>query len=563
MAEDRMAVPHGPETIPPLDPLARPSWLQTSWTDADPLRRALTAQANACSAVPLRSRSGESYDLYHDLVVRHVPTARIALRWRGPAGWEELSYRDLHTRSTDLAEQWNVAGLAPGTQVCLLFPMGPELLVAVVTALRLALPFSILPPSPAPWLARRLEKLPDARIVTAPAHEPLLRAYAERLVPVPATPRARRGPPGSMAARPGDPVAFLFSPRHDPPHEPLALSAETAWHAALHDGVVAFGLSPGDSHAAPGFPLLHLQPAVLFATLFGGACFVHLHAADVVADPLVLTRLPLRTLGVCREVRDALGPAGTPPVRTWKHWWKDPSESQDLAAWHRFSDPTIERGVGGNLLVDPARGGALLISPARAGGAGLDVLPAPGRAWSLGPPPPPGRPMLARSGVLHLADSATGLLLVRSEQGYLFAGTVAPGRAGRVFPKADAVSAAERLDFVQAAVIVRLATGDPAEFALLVFTDPRAPPMADDERARRSALIRARILADAGPDALPDDIALLPLEPWRARDGSVDEARCRAEHVSGLLSRMAADRAFQLLSALRALHKPTGCARGP
>src|SRR5262245_52872551 len=99
MSFDIRKILHHLETGVPEEP-GVPVWQKESWEDPDGFVAAL-AEAHVGRGEPLKSRVGRQYDLFHDLVVRHGASDRVALRAydRRSGGWQALGYRALHDRA--------------------------------------------------------------------------------------------------------------------------------------------------------------------------------------------------------------------------------------------------------------------------------------------------------------------------------------------------------------------------------------------------------------------------------------------------------------------------------
>jgi hypothetical protein len=69
------------------------AWLERSREDPDGFNAALGAFHAGRGTPPGKSRVGEGYDLYHDMVVRHLGLGRVALRWLGARGASPRSPR--------------------------------------------------------------------------------------------------------------------------------------------------------------------------------------------------------------------------------------------------------------------------------------------------------------------------------------------------------------------------------------------------------------------------------------------------------------------------------------
>src|SRR5690349_21544176 len=119
MAFDLRSILQQYETASP-PPGGVPDWLPQSWSDPEGFAAAL-APAHVGKGAPFKSRAGQHYDFFHDLVGRHAATDRIALRtYDRVKGWQTLSYRQLHELAARRATAWAQLGVKPGAKVCLL-----------------------------------------------------------------------------------------------------------------------------------------------------------------------------------------------------------------------------------------------------------------------------------------------------------------------------------------------------------------------------------------------------------------------------------------------------------
>ncbi|AUX29119.1 MULTISPECIES: AMP-binding protein [Sorangium] len=532
------------------------AWLTASHDDPPAFWSALAEHARRIAPAP-RSRPGQAYDLYHDTVGRHAATTRVALVVHDRrAGWRSLSYAELAARASACAQAWALAGVAPGAAVALVLPLGVDWLVAFAAALRLGLVVSFLAPAGEHALLRRLKALDPAHVVVDPAAPPL-GPFAERALRLVEGGPPHAAPPHAYA--PDEPCARLFSPLRAPLAEPVDLAAEIAWQNAYRDAVFAYrlGAGAGDALALPGFPPQQHQPAALMATMLAGASFVHLPLADIEANPALLHEQPITTLGVAPALCELLRktPLGPPPKL--RHWLKSVDEPLDWVAWNDF----VRRNDLGkiptsNLLVDAASGGAVLFSARRPGSLQALALPAPGRPFALFDAAGSGEPAAGGVGVFVPMPGGDPekdgwFLLARRGSEYLWGSTLAPRRAGRVFPASEVVERASAIPGVAGACVLPIATGDPGArwaFALLVFTGAARSLAAAP--APPAAAVEAALREDLGPDFVPDRISVFPLFP-RRKGGKVDAEWCRRQYSSGLLVRKASHPVFRRLAELR------------
>lgn len=539
-----------------------PGWLQQSWTDPEGFAAAL-APAHVGRGAPFKSRAGQHFDFFHDLVGRHATTDRIALRtYERGRGWQTLSYRQLHEQSAKRAAAWAQQGVKPGAKLCLLLHPGPELLVSMAAALSLGACISLLPPVGRRFVARRLAALNPAHVMAEPHQTPLLGAFAKCLLPSqgPGTPAFT-----SYTYKPGEAVGLLFSPLSDPPSVPVPLLAEDAWLGALVDGLLTFGLAPGEHLAAPGFhPLQHL-PALLFTTLLRGATYLHLEAADVEATPALLTEHPVRALGVTPALRDVLLRTRT-SLKGVGLWFRNPEAPLD---WQSWRDWVKQCGLGSvpcsNVLIDAAAGGAVLCSQRRVGDLHTESPPAPGRRWALHDLNQSGQEAAGDSGLFALLPPEdrppSHAVILRLRNQYHYAGPRDARREGRVYPFDEVTEAlleepGPQVATAMLAVPLGGLAGD-HRYVMLVFTGgqpPGAGPTAAD--------LRRRIELQMGPEFVPDRFEFFPLHA-RLKEGRVDVEWCQTQYVTGALHHKASEPLFQALTALRALVLQTPGATGP
>jgi hypothetical protein len=501
----------------------------------------------------LRSRPGVSIDLYFDAVARHSPAGGIAFTTFSASGeLLHLSYAQLDAAATACAGAWSLAGVSAGQVVALTLPMGLPWLIGFTAALRLGLTISCLSSFGEVALADRLRALAPDRIVfdsavSVPAE------FAKLELPV--VSRGTGHAPPICGYAPEQPVGMLFSPLQSPLLEPSLLTADTALQWALRDAVFAYRLGPDSGLAMPGFPLEQYQPAVLLATLLAGARFVDLPMHLLRRTPTLLLQPFLTTLGVSCELRDLLRkyPIGAPAAL--RDWWKGVDEPLDWLAWQDFSEKNAlrERPVS-NLLVDAASGGALLVSARRPGSVNALVLPAPGVPFVLADVSS-GAAALAACGVFQAGTEPDPkrpgwFLLLRRGSEYLYASTLSPRRAGRVFAEDEVVACVTQMPAVDGACVVPVATGAPGAawaFVLVVFAGECDEREFESLRRELEGTLRARL----GADFVPDHFHVAPLFA-RYLDDKLDLDWCRREYSTGFLTRKPGTPVFQQLTALRA-----------
>ena len=540
------------------------SWLEESWRQSTIFNAALGAFHSERTGAPLKSRVGEYYDFYHDLILRHVPGKRIALRWYEPEkGLVSLSYAELHTQASRRAAAWTSQGAKADATICLIEPIGVELLVSLAAAWRLGLVVSLLPPYGRMFLRERLGRLAPDHIATRPRYLSLLGTH-QAIVLSDAGLAAPPGRESSHTYGPGEPFARLFSPLVDPPEQPVPLLVDTAYTGALRDALLLHRLRPGEQLAAPGFDPLQVLPALLMSTLLAGAAYLHLDLDDLAADPGLLRQAELRVLGVSTALRDLLmrqspsSAVAEGQTQRWACWMRNPEEPLDWDAWNRFIEMhRLATVPTANILIDSAAGGAVLFSPPRRGPLHLEVLPVPGRDWALLDVNGSGQSALGDAGLFASPpedkDRPPYIALARVGRGYRYAGPVTPRHSGRAFPGTEVLAAVRELPFVESAAIVPIALSNGGQqylFVLLVFTGAEEPAITAREAGARSDAILRHLTLRLSAEHTPGRIEFFPLCARRAKD-VIDESWCTTQFLTGALHRKAQMRSYRLLTSLR------------
>lgn len=536
-------------------------WLTASWRNPDEFAHALLRHHTAASSAqaPIKSSAEAGYDLYYDLVLRHQAAALPALLWTELAsGLHTMTYAQLHAACTLRGAHWTAQGVKAGEHLCILAPLGPELLVDLLTGLRLGLRISLLPPSGMDFLAPRLGALPKSRIATAPRYQLLLGKDIDRERILSATPGDTAAPASatSHTYAPDEPMLALFSPLCEPPAPPTVLSAAAAYDRALCDGLLLLGLKPGKVLAAPEHSLLQYQPALLLTTLLQGATYLHLGARDLLPRNMLLAdaRAEVRTevrmdiLLVSAALRDVMLKQPARRLPGIELWLVSPQEPPSQA-WDDWAQRCgLENTPAAALLIDAACGGAVLFSLRRRGRVPQLIQPAPGVPFSIMQADDSGEPARSGYGVWDPLPDATGILLRRRDQAFLYAGTLAPTRHGQVYPSKEVEQVALTLPFVLAASVV---TADSEEVTLLVFTGPEPIDSARARSPSREAALRDSIRHRLGPEFLPTTIEQYAMYP-RRQGSALDHLWCTRQYQRGSLREREEHPLFRLLDRLRA-----------
>jgi hypothetical protein len=533
----------------PTAALSRASWVVQSHQDPTAFYSGLHALLRAQTPA-LRSRPGVGCELYFDLCLAGSPGEQAALRYRGAAGWESLSYRELARGAAILAARWQRAGAAAGQKLALLVGMGPELCLGLCAALQLGLVPTLIPPTGATFIQQRLRSSGCARVATtALLHQVLSRQpdWAAKLLPPMSQPLL--GDELAAMHRYADPVpaAALFAPSHATPDLVVPLPAHLALWLAARDGLLGFRLRPGDCLAGAGLDLLQYQPTLLMATLLAGATYVELPLRELAADPRLVAAQPLRALLLSADGAAILGKGPRGLLAGVQALFVDAAHGASVDAWRATLSGAGELPPLYAMLYESAAGGCTMWSGRQLAHGPITLLPAPGVLMQvtrsgLGP---------GSAGYASVQVPATQPwarpLFVSTPAGSGYMGTVLPRRRGHTYPAAEVLKVIHSFPSVDAAVAVELPAlpgSVDARVHLVVFTGPGADP--ELERQLAEALLR-----ELPGSHQPDALVLIPFYA-RRKEGQPHADWVRQQYMEGRLQRKMADPSFYKLTALRA-----------
>lgn len=555
-----------------------PAWASDSWQRPSEFFVALQQEAEQALGGPAKSQLDLGIDFYSDLLTRylHRPDRSLAafseaIRWFEPElGWQSLSLAQLDAQAGALAAVLVASGMQAGERLALVLPSGGPLLVGMLATLAVGGVAVPILPLGNTYVERLIELSGAERVVTCSPYT-ALRGLLERkplvLSPELLSKAGLRPQPATYA--PKSPVLLLASPLHAT-DSLKTVSAAHAYASALRDGLLVFGLRPGDVLAAPSNP--QYVPCTYLSALLCGAGVVDLSVEAMRKDASPLRTGKPRAVILTQSVRDALLDAGGGPV-SWVCWFRDPQEGLDLARWQRADDQLRLSAVpSANLLWDTASGGAVLVSIPRRGLPQPIVWPAPGVRHFLaeltGEAPAVtdvGR-LLLQSEDGEPSCSPGEALLLRTDDGYMYGGSALPRRSGWSYPSQQVIEVLERsreLSWLSGVAVVELAGAGGAGQALVVvvlFTG--SEPV---ERVQRE-LCYAIIDRELGPGARPNQVEAFALYPRRlggSPTAPIDADWVRGQYTGSDLFHKAQSPLFRALTNVRtALQKLKGVEGG-
>ncbi|MBK9265473.1 MAG: AMP-binding protein [Polyangiaceae bacterium] len=535
-------------------------FLPATWDAPERFHKALHAHASK-RVGGHKSRPGEGYDLYHDTIGVHVGQRRRAFVAASASGDTDITFDNLHHRSAALSIAWAQMGVAPGKSVAIVLPVSVDHVIALVACLRLGAVVSTVSPDGPTFVQNRLERLQPDHVVTSDKLARHCGDFAEKRIQFVAPAMTNTSAPSHWYAS-DEPVLRILSPFGDPAGDPVEVCADKLYESLIVAGLFVFALDKSDTLAAPGFSPAQFQPHLLLSAFVAGAAYAEMPASDVEADAKIVSRTGTTVLGVCRSVRDALVRQGSSNVpKGLRAWFRSLTEKFDIERWVQFQNIAWERKVPGFCIAASSAASFvhLFSPPAAPNVAALRVWPAPGASFALAEIAAGELPSLRDAGVYaplvegKPADPSglPTMIFARESDGYVFAGSVDLGHDAHAYPADEVVRVVESHRAVRHAAVVVTSgkyTND-AVVALLVFTDDHRDAEGRVVFRFTPDDIRALVMREMGPTALPDRIEVFPLRP-RIVEGKVDAAYCRDQYLGGLFHKKATSELHLLISRL-------------
>lgn len=536
-------------------------WLSDSWQHRAEFRRALLLHFATQVQQPLKSRLESGYDWYHDLVLRHQGLMTPALIAPGAALEKPQAtlYSDLHALCSRRCAAWSAAGVRAGDSLCIVGNVGQELLVSLLSGLRLGLVITLLPPAGPDYLARRLKALRPQHLAMPSHYQTLLvdtdwtgRCLPSAAAPGPVLPSSG-GASGSHTYEGGSAAFALFSPLREAQDQPVTLTASESYFAAVRDGLLFLRLNAGTTVWAPDHVLLEQQPALLLTSLLHGGTYMHGVALD---DLQPVGQLPAaQVLFASCSLRDRMLERPARALTGLQLWLVHPKDAHERpwADWAAHVGASAVPAM--SWWSEPASGGCLLFSTPRLGFPPQYVQPAPGLEFAFQAVDQSQLPVKSGAGLFRHPDNNSGSLgiyLSSSDSGLIVGGTAEPLHQGARYPAAEVEEAVGKLPFVHAAIVL-LQTSATREPTLLIFMGPEPLEAARELTAARIAAAREQVSHRLGPEFLPSAIELFAMFPRRSGGpaGPVDRQWAQRNYGAALREREA-NPLFRLLDRLRA-----------
>ena len=365
----------------------------------------LYRESNRMRGSGSRSTPFRRYRFFDEFVARHLQSNTPAFVYFD-SGLNEISvsYAQLHEASAQRAAQWRGQGVSKETVVGIIRPLDTEMLVSVLTAFRLGVPFCWIPSSGECVVRKRLSAAPITHLDIDPRYKrsvtfdgPLLTHGGGELVTAEHMADMEAGDYLS-----GAPACFGFDESSEGYCQAQPITSDTLFFGALQAGSVTLELRKRDR-------LIHFGPtgstealSRVLAAWSIGATYVEGGDISLWSEPGRLAGLSART--VCMSA-SAMTHVSTVSIRLENLAQlivRDPRESASLSDWASAIDRCHLKNVYfGNYVPVSVAIPSGLSSLKRLGLAHDNVLPPFGYVHSIGAPDlPPG--MQASLGDLYV-----------------------------------------------------------------------------------------------------------------------------------------------------------------
>ncbi|MFO0660571.1 MAG: AMP-binding protein [Polyangiaceae bacterium] len=529
------------------------TWLPATWSSPAKFYEGLYASFGARRGAVFKSRPGSAHDLYHECVSAHLGKRRTALIGREGVGFDRVSYETLHARCNALSAAWLDLGVEPERVVAIVLPTGIDQAVALLTAFRMGLVVSVIPPWGPSFVRDALTKIQPELTVSSGRHGALPAGLQATQLPVSAGSRVT-GTAGSFTYAAGKVAAKLLAPFGTTEDGTTEVEASVLLDGAVRDAALVYALEPSDVVSAPSFEPMQHDLCLLLSTLVAGATFASLTEADLASEPGILGAHKVSVLGLTRKSRDVLmstkGGLGA-SVRSWFRSLTDVIEPDRWDAFFRAVPDRKQPGFG--VVTSSTSGGVSLFSAPSFEAPSLKVWPAPGRVWQLSNPAAGDLPAIGESGVFTLMNgdegevSAVQAVIGRWGDAYAYAGSLDIGPDAHPYPFSlleEVVTRVGDVKYASAFDVPGRWVND-ARGGVWLFVEPPV----GDEPGVDLGQIKTEITRELGVRFLPERIETVPLRP-RIVKGEVDRAWCRSQYLTGVMRRKARSEAFRLIGRL-------------
>ncbi|BBM86660.1 AMP-binding protein [Candidatus Uabimicrobium amorphum] len=532
------------------------TWLEDSYTKPKDFWQELFSVEN--KRFSAHSCPFNGYNFYYDLVLRHTSNKKKVAFYYYNQKWQQLSYYNLHMQVEHLALQWRSSGVKAGSIMCIVLPMGPKLVVAIMTALKLGLIFSVLVPQGQAFIMNRLTNLTPEHIFTNKIFHLWLKDFKEQILPDDVEVQGQFDFSAHIY-KSGEALGMFFSSVRKDCTQPIPLLCDQAYLYALRDGLLTFALHKQQHFVDSEVDFFQYQPYLLLMSLLFGRSYVYLQINQVKEQPKLLNTYKNSLLFIPRKLRELLLEAPKVKLKNCTLWVKSAIESIDLARWIQFSSELkLQEVECCNIVAEAAWGGCVLASR-RKDLLNIELQPCAGVPWkmenlseevinsSVG--------FFVAEGMNKGDGSLGSLLLMKNQTYWRYTMTDFPSRSGFTWPIEEVISMVEELDFVYAcsfAISLEIELGQQYSYILVIFTGVKTKKMLSENKNKWTQEIKNVINLQLGSNYLPNTIEFFPLVPHK-KEEKTDHKWCQGQFFSKKLHFKMNNKTFDLLANIQEL----------
>ena len=536
-------------------------WLSESYCEPEKFWNALKIKRETFFKMPGKSIPFVSYNFFHDIILCNINSITPAFRWFDPDdGWCEISYSELGRLSCQMAASFQISGVKQGDRLCLINRLNKDFLIRLLSALKIGAVISILPPLGEKFLAKRINELSPDYISCEEQFHYLVQPFADIVL-------SEKGNAGdsdietSHSYEAESTVFLAFDQSCTTTHIPVDVACDTAYLNAMRDGIIALGVKPGRSIAAPDFDFLESQPGLILAVLVNGGTFVHIEPEELLKKPALLLKYKLENVGLTTRVRDSFLKKQLPVKDNWKCWFRNPSESMNLMKWNEFTEAAdIKEIPAMNLKWEASLCGCSFFSPKITGEAHLEVFPSAGCNWKLTDISGNTLEAFDQFGMLSVSFPGkendecffTTNMITKNDSKLIFSGNNVKGRFGRHYPVDEIRDIIKEVESCSLCSIdISSSPAEPVRrfITLMIFTGSYN----DFDEASIIKQIKEKIIKEYSKFYLMDKYVFYPLLPRFTEGKRIDHKWCSSQCSNGSFIKKSKDELHHCLTVMKEL----------
>lgn len=480
-----------------------------------------------------KSRIGSQIDLYHDLILTHVPHDLEALVWYEDSLRRALTYAQLDEEVEILARIGRANGLKPGKTVAIVAARIHRRLIAILAAIRLGLVPSIIEPKGPAYIANQLTILNCDYIYSESA---FLGGIPEQMMPrlLDYALEGKVHPPGEHTEgyRSSDTALRILDAPGMGVETVFSVAACDLYRGLIRDGYFIFGMRRGSRALSlasfEGMPYFALAAFLMGAsvTIIRKDGLQH-QAEKLLANDYDLIGFDHEAMGLLHDKVKTIPRSGN-----WARWFRDARSTMNPAPWLEFSERLgLQEIPRCDVLWQTPSVGLAFAGTWTTDRFEQALYPVPGMSWALGDMSAPLNPSSSAYGRFCAIESIeeepvhipTPVMLVALGSGYRCLGRYPVDSNTKGYP-ADLV---QKLLDRQGGWHLLLEkpmvnSTNPSRMVLLSFMD-----------ARSESSLRKLIQEELGGDAVPDEIEMIDLMPCFDDDSELDHQKCGDYYFKG------------------------------